>query len=81
MVKRAEDWPWCSYGAAIGFHPPDPIVDEEALLGLFSPRPAVGRKHLRRFVEEVNPRERWRQTQLRRGSETAQTPRSATTPS
>ena len=79
MVKRAEDWPWCSYGAAIGVHPPDPIVDEKTLLGLFSPRPAVARTQLRRFVEEVNPRERWRQTQLRRGSETALTPRSATT--
>ncbi|HEY2777162.1 MAG TPA: transposase [Gaiellaceae bacterium] len=72
MVKKADDWPWCSYGAAIGVHPPDPLVDEEALLGLFSPRPAVARRQLRQFVEEVNPRERWRQTQLRRGSEPAQ---------
>jgi putative transposase len=73
MVKRAEDWPWCSYGAAIGVHPPDPIVDEEALLELFSPRMEVARKRLREFVEEVNPRERWRQTKLRGGSEPAQT--------
>ena len=64
MVKRAEDWPWCSYGAAIGVHPPDPIVDENALLALFSPDPAVARRRRRKFVEEVDPRERWRQTQL-----------------
>ena len=76
MVKRPEDWPWCSYGAAIGVHPPDPIVDEKTLLELFSPRPAVARKQLRQFVEEVNPRERWRQTQPRRGSDAALTPSS-----
>jgi REP-associated tyrosine transposase len=81
MAKRAEDWPWCSYGAAIGLHPPDPIVDEAAPLELFSPKAAVARKQLRKFVEEVDPRERWRQTRLRAGSERAQTPRSATTPS
>ncbi len=64
MVKRAEDWPWCSYGAAIGVHPPDPIDVERALLELFSPPPAAARAQPRNFVEEVNPRERWRQTQL-----------------
>ena len=81
IVKKAEDWPWGSYGAAVGVHPPDPIVDEEALLELFSPRPEVARRMLREFVEEVNPRKRWRLSLLRGASEETQTPRSSTTPS
>ena len=81
IVKRAEDWPWGSYGAAVGVDPPDSIADEEALLELFSPRPDVARRMLQEFVEEVNPRERWRQTRLRGASGAAQTPRSATTSS
>ena len=81
MVKAAEDWSWCSYGAAIGLYPPDPIVDEKALLELFSSRPSVARQRLRKFVEERDPRERWRQTRLRAGSEPAQTRRSESTSS
>lgn len=69
MVKAAEDWPWCSYGAAIGVYAPDPIVDEKALLGLFSRNAAVARKRLRAFVEEKDPRVRWRQTRVRRASD------------
>jgi hypothetical protein len=65
MVAAAEDWPWCSYGAAIGAFAPDPLVDEKALLGLFSPKPAVARRKLQAFVEEKDPRERWRQSRLR----------------
>ena len=64
MVAAAEEWPWCSYGAAIGVHTPDPIVDAKALLELFAARPALARERLRKFVEEKDPRERWRQSKL-----------------
>ena len=47
-----EDWPWCSYGAAIGASWPDPLVDEEALLELFGRDPEVARRTLQEFVEE-----------------------------
>ncbi len=69
MVENAEDWPWCSYGAAIGVHSPDTLVDEKALLGLFARNQAIARKTLRTFVEEKDPRVRWRQTRVRRGSD------------
>jgi REP-associated tyrosine transposase len=69
MVEAAEDWPWCSYGSAIGSHPADPIVDEKALLALFARDPAVARRRLRAFVEERDPRKRWRQTRGRRLSD------------
>ena len=64
MVKAPEDWPWCSYGAAIGCHPPDPIVDEPRLFELFAAKPTIARDRLRAFVEEKDPRERWRQRNL-----------------
>lgn len=69
LCELPEEWPWCSYGAAIGRFGADPLVDEAELLGLFAKTRAEARRLLRRYVEEANPRERWRQTLLRRGSE------------
>jgi putative transposase len=69
MVDAAEDWPWCSYGAAVGVYAPDPLVDEEALLGLFASDVAGAREKLRAFVEEKDPRVRWRQTRVRAASD------------
>ena len=66
MVEAAESWPWCSYGSAIGAYPADPIVNERELLALFAKEPPVARRRLRAFVEEKDPRKRWRQTTLRR---------------
>ncbi|MGZ4290303.1 MAG: transposase, partial [Gaiellaceae bacterium] len=60
MVEAAEDWPWCSYGAAIGRHRPDPLVDEPALLELFARDVPKARAKLKAFVEEKDPRVRWR---------------------
>jgi REP element-mobilizing transposase RayT len=56
--RLPEEWPWCNYGAAIGVYPPDPLVDEQALLGLFGPSPREARRRLRAFVEEPDPRKR-----------------------
>jgi REP element-mobilizing transposase RayT len=72
MVEAPESWPWCSYGSAIGAYPPDPIVDEKALLELFAKDPVVARRLLREFVEEKDPRVRWRQTRVRRLSDAEQ---------
>ncbi|MGN6799812.1 MAG: transposase [Gaiellaceae bacterium] len=69
MVEAAENWPWCSYGSAIGVYPADPIVNEKELLGLFAGDPRVARRKLRGFVEEKDPRKRWRQTCVRRPSD------------
>jgi len=69
MVDAAEDWPWCSYGAAIGRHDPDPLVDERALLGLFSPSVEEARRKLQAYVEEKDPRVRWRQSRVRGSSD------------
>ena len=69
MVDAAESWPWCSYGSAIGDYPSDPIVNEKALLALFAKEPAAARRRLRAFVEESDPRARWRQTSVRRLSD------------
>jgi REP element-mobilizing transposase RayT len=69
MVDAAEDWPWCSYGSAIGAYPSDPIVNEKALLALFARDPAVARRRLRAFVEEKDPRVRWRLTRVGRASD------------
>ncbi len=79
MCERAEDWPWSSYGAAIGTSAPDPLVDERELLAYFGRTAAVARRRLREYVEEKDPRERWRQTLLRGASE-AVTPRGALRP-
>lgn len=69
VCARPEEWPWCSYGAALGLFGTDPVVDEGELLGLFGRTRRDARRLLRRYVEEDNPRERWRQTQLRRASD------------
>lgn len=69
LCALPEEWPWCSYGAAVGAFGADPVVDEAELLGFFAKTRADARRLLRRYVEEDNPRERWRQTILRRGSE------------
>jgi REP element-mobilizing transposase RayT len=69
MVDKAEDWPWCSYGAAIGRHEADPVVDRRALLGLFSHDVRKAQRLLQAFVEEKDPRVRWRQRRLRGGSD------------
>jgi hypothetical protein len=64
ICERPEEWPWCSYGSAIGLFPPDPLVDERSLLALFGPTPEIARRRLQEYVEEKNPRERWRQRRL-----------------
>lgn len=66
LVEAAENWPWCSYGSSIGAYPEDPIVNEKELLQLFAGDPRVARRKLRAFVEEKDPRQRWRQTLVRR---------------
>jgi putative transposase len=53
-----QEWAWCSYGASVGFFPADPIVDDEALLGLFGTSPKTARRALRAFVDEEDPRAR-----------------------
>jgi REP element-mobilizing transposase RayT len=65
LAESPEDWPWCSYGAAIGVAAPDPIVDEDALLGLFSNDRDRARQFLRELVEEHDPRVRWRRRRVR----------------
>jgi REP-associated tyrosine transposase len=68
LVTAPEHWPYCSYGALIGAHPPDLWVDEEEVLSAFGPNRRRARVRLREFVEEVDPRVR-RQTLLRRRSD------------
>jgi putative transposase len=58
ICERPEDYAWCSYGAAIGTHPPDPIVNEAELLAVFGTTPARARQRLREFVEADDPRRR-----------------------
>ena len=80
MCERAEDYRWCSYGSAIGLYPPDPLVDERALLSMFGKTRAVARRTLQEYVEEADPRERWRQTLLGGASDLGVTPRAAKRP-
>ena len=80
MCERPEDYRWCSYGSAIGIYPPDPLVDERELLAPFGRTRAVARRRLQQYVEEADPRERWRQTLLRGASEAGVTPRAAKRP-
>jgi len=80
MCERPEDYPWCSYGSAIGVYPPDPLVDERELLSPFGKTRAVARRRLQQYVEEADPRERWRQTLLRGASDAGVTPRAAKRP-
>jgi REP element-mobilizing transposase RayT len=72
MCEKPEDWPWSSYGSAIGLQPPDPLVDEAELLGLFSADERVARKRLAAYVNEPDPRVRRRQTCVRRASDAQQ---------
>lgn len=62
ICGRAEDWPWCSYAAAIGAASRDSIVDERTLLGLFGTAPNEARRALKAFVEEADIRRRLRLT-------------------
>jgi REP element-mobilizing transposase RayT len=80
MCQRAEDYRWCSYGSAIGAYSPDPLVDERLLLSFFGRTSASARRQLREYVEEADPRERWRQTLLRVASDARVTPRAAKRP-
>jgi REP-associated tyrosine transposase len=64
MCDLPEDWAWGSYGAAIGLHPPDFLVDETELLPLFGTRESRARAQLRRYVEEKDPRARRAQRPL-----------------
>lgn len=61
---EAHEWPWASYGAAIGIVAPDPLVNEKELLRLFGPRRDVAMKRLRAYVEEADPRRRFGQTRV-----------------
>lgn len=61
---RPEEWPWCSYGATVGFTEPDPLIDEGAILGLFATEPSRARDRYRAFVEEGDPRVRRSQIRL-----------------
>ena len=64
MCDRPEDYVWCNYGAAIGVHPPDPLIHESELLSLFGSHPEMARERLREFVEERDLRQRWSQTRV-----------------
>ena len=64
VCRLPEQWPWANYGAAIGLTPPDAVVDENELLGLFDPRPERARRALQAMVEENDPRRRARQTRV-----------------
>lgn len=69
ICDKPEEWPWCSYAASIGLAPPDPLVDEDELLGIFGTKRAEARRRLRAYVEEPDPRKRRRQTPVRRASD------------
>jgi REP element-mobilizing transposase RayT len=69
LCATPEDWPWSSYGASIGVAPRDPIVDEDALLGLFGTSRDEARRALRGMVEEADPRIRRSQTRVRHESD------------
>jgi REP element-mobilizing transposase RayT len=58
LVSDPEDWPWCSYGSAIGVAATDPLVDEAEVLRLFGTSPELAREALRAFVDEPDPRRR-----------------------
>jgi len=77
LCIAAEDWPWCFYGVTIGARGRDPLIDEGEFLALFGRDRDVARRRLRAYVEEADPRERWRQTTLRRLSDAAVTPSAA----
>lgn len=62
LCDRPEDWPWSSYGSAIGCAPPDAIVNERELLRLFAPDPDEARRRLKSFIDDADPRARLGQT-------------------
>jgi putative transposase len=64
MCDRPEEHAWCGYGSAIGDFAPDPLVDENELLGLFGTSPETARSRLREFVQERDPRKRRSQRYL-----------------
>jgi putative transposase len=74
MCERPEDHPWCSYGAAIGDAPRDPLTDEALLLRLFGSCLDESRVLLREFVEQPDPRKRRYQILLGEVSEQAEVP-------
>jgi hypothetical protein len=71
MCEEPENHVWSSYGAAIGDFPPDPLIDENEILGPFGQSPKVARRLLRAFVEEGDRRKRRSQRYLRGISEAA----------
>jgi len=65
MCTSPEDYPWCGYGAIVGVHGADPIVDVEEALAPFG----GSQRSYRQFVEETDPRIRRCLTRVRhRGS-------------
>jgi len=69
VCREPEAWSWCSYGSSIGRFADDPLIDDDELLGLFGGSAREARRRLQAFVDERDPRERWRQTRVRRGSD------------
>lgn len=72
LVDEPEDWPYCHYGSLIGVRGPDPYIDEKAILAPWGNDLDSARQRVREFVEERDPRERRRQTMLRRVSDAQQ---------
>lgn len=72
ICPRPEDYPWSGYGATIGKHVDDNIVDVRAIIAMFGSRAAY-----RRYVEEPDERVRWGQARARpRAALRAKPPRS-----
>jgi REP element-mobilizing transposase RayT len=72
ICRVAEEWPWCSYGSTVGYYGPDPLVDEDAILGLFGDDAKTARRRYRQFVEEGDRRARRSQIRIRDVSETGE---------
>ena len=51
LCRHPADWRWSSYPASIGWASPQPFLDLERVLRLFSEDPAAGRSRLQAFVE------------------------------
>jgi REP element-mobilizing transposase RayT len=64
LSPAPEDYFWCSYGATVVGDAPDPLIDEDELLGLFGMGREEARRNLRAFVDEPDPRKRRSQTPL-----------------
>jgi putative transposase len=60
MCQAAQEYPWSGYGATIGSHCDNAIVDVRALVALFGSRAAY-----RKYVEEPDERARWGQARAR----------------